>query len=192
MKIVSEGKNKNTGIIIAIIVIAVVGAAVLTVALLQKAKENEYRSNLESMVNAILEGGSEAETTGNLICNVWDNAISEKRDDETNKYTIKNGKFVEDFNDALTNLFEDESYTESVSKIKESRSNVNVLMKQLRNPPKEYEAVYTDLKELYENYLKLTSMVINPRGSYNEFSEELNKYDMMVLESFEKVDVYLE
>ena len=40
----------------------------------------------------------DAESSANLIKQVWYNAIYEKRDDKTDKYTRPKGYFVSDFN----------------------------------------------------------------------------------------------
>ena len=48
---------------------------------------------------------------------MWYNAIYEERNSETDQYTMKNGKFVDDFNDALSELFADENFSNSISEI---------------------------------------------------------------------------
>ena len=59
----------------------------------------------------MLSGASDAESSANLIKQVWYNSIYEKQDDETDKYTKPDGYFVSDFNDALGNLYSDESFS---------------------------------------------------------------------------------
>lgn len=49
------------------------------------------------------------------------------------------------------------------------QSEVTNLMKQLKEPPKKYEEAYSVLKVYYDNYLKMTKIVINPTGSLNAF-----------------------
>lgn len=44
----------------------------------------------------MIDGAAKAENAGNLIKSVWYNAIFEERNSETDKYTVKNGKFVDD------------------------------------------------------------------------------------------------
>ena len=52
----------------------------------------------------MLTGASDAESSANLIKQVWYNAIYEKRDDKTDKYTRPKGYFVSDLYDAYISL----------------------------------------------------------------------------------------
>ena len=107
-----------------------------------KSRATVYYDNLETVTYKMLDGAAKAETAGNLIKSVWYNAIYEERDAETDKYTLKNGKFVDDFNDALSNLFSDEEYQKNILAIQNNQDEVISLMKQLNNPPREYEEAY--------------------------------------------------
>lgn len=48
------------------------------------------------------------------------------------------------------------------------------------------------LKVYYDNYLKMTKMVINPTGSLNTFSDDFNSIDTETVSSFEKMKLYLD
>ena len=135
---------------------------------------------MESVSYTMLDGAAKAEDAGNLIKSVWYNAIYEERDTETDKYTMKNGKFVYDFND------------NSISEIELNQSEVTDLMKKLKNPPKKYEEAYAVLKTYYDNYMKMTKSVIGPTGSLQTFSEDFNTYDSDTVNSFEKMKLYLD
>lgn len=185
-------KKKHKGIIISIVVIALIAVCVFGFSISQKAKEIEYYSNMEYVSYTMLDGAAKAENAGNLIKSVWYNAIYEERDTETDKYTMKNGKFVDDFNDALYNLFADENFVNSISEIELNQAEVTGLMKKLKNPPKKYEEAYAVLKAYYDNYIKMTKSVINPTGSLKTFSEDFNTYDSDTVNSFEKMKLYLD
>lgn len=172
--------------------IALIVVSILGIGILQKAKELEYYSNMKSVSYTMLDGAAKAETAGNLIKSVWYNAIYEERDNETDQYTIKNGKFVDDFNDALSRLFADENFSKSISEIETNQSKVADLMKQLKKPPKKYEETYSVLKVYYDNYLKMTKIVISPTGNLNTFSEDFNNYDYKLVDSYEKMKQYLD
>ena len=147
---------------------------------------------MKSVSYTMLDGAAKAENAGNLIKSVWYNAIYEERDTETDKYTMKNGKFVDDFNDALSNLFADENFVNSISEIELNQSKVTGLIKKLKNPPKKYEEAYAVLKTYYDNYIKMTKSVISPTGSLQTFSEDFNTYDTDTVNSFEKMKLYLD
>lgn len=189
---VKQKQKKHKGTIISIIVFALIVVSVLGIGILQKAKELKYYSNMETVSFTMLDGATKAEDAGNLIKSVWYNAIFEERNSETDKYTMKNGKFVDDFNDALSELFADENFSNSISEIVTNQSDGANLMKQLKEPPKKYEEAYSVLKVYYDNYLKMTKIVINPTGSLNTFSEDFNTYDNNTVDSYEKMKLYLD
>lgn len=189
---VKQKKKKHKGVIISIIVFVLIIVSVLGIVISQKAKELEYYSNMETVSFTMLDGAAKAENAGNLIKSVWYNAIYEERNSETDQYTMKNGKFVDDFNDALSELFADENFSNNISEIKINQSEVADLMKQLKNPPKKYEYAYSVLKIYYDNYLKMTKIVVNPTGSLNTFSEDFNTYDNNTVDSYEKMKLYLD
>ncbi len=182
----------HKGIIISIAVIALIAACVFGFGIFQKTKETDYYSNMETVSYTILDGAVKAEHAGNLIRNVWFNAIYEVRDTETDKYTMEGGEFVADFNDAISNLFADENFVDSISEIELNQSEVTGLMKKLNNPPQKYEDAYTVLKTFYDNYIKLTNLIINPTGSLQTFSNDFDAYDTAVADSFEEMKLFLD
>ena len=189
---VKQKKKKHKGTIISIIVFALIVISALGIGISQKAKELTFYSNMETVSFTMLDGATKAEDAGNLIKSVWYNAIFEERNSETDKYTMKNGKFVDDFNDALSELFADENFSNSISEIVTNQSEAANLVKQLKEPPKKYEEAYSVLKIYYDNYMEMTKIVINPTGSLNAFSEDLNTYDNNTVDSYEKMKLYLD
>lgn len=189
---VKQKQKKHKGVFKSIIVFTLIVVSVLGIGISQKAKELKYYSNMETVSFTMLDGATKAEDAGNLIKSVWYNAIFEERNSETDKYTMKNGKFVDDFNDALSELFADENFSNSISEIVTNQSEVANLVKQLKEPPKKYEEAYSVLKIYYDNYMEMTKIVINPTGSLNTFSEDLNTYDNNTVDSYEKMKLYLD
>ncbi len=188
---VSQKKSHKGAAIAAVILAVAVLLGSLGAFFIGKGRTAVYAHNLETVTYKMLVGAAQAETAGGLIRNVWTNTIYKKRDAETDKYTLKKGKFVSDFNTALDNLFADEEFQKSISAIQSNQNEVTELMKQLKNPPKEYAEAYTVLKTYYDNYLTLTKMVISPTGSLNSFTEDFNRADEEAVKSFEKMRLYL-
>ena len=122
--VVKQKQKKHKGVFKSIIVFTLIVVSVLGIGISQKAKELKYYSNMETVSFTMLDGATKAEDAGNLIKSVWYNAIFEERNSETDKYTMKSGKFVDDFNDALSELFADESFSNSISKIVTNQSEV--------------------------------------------------------------------
>lgn len=151
-----------------------------------------YESNLALISISMISGGAKAENAGNLIKSVWYNAIYEKRDSATDKYTRPDGSFVSDFNTALGNLFADSSFIQTIDDIKENQALVSGYMKDLKNPPEGYEDAYSAVKECYDDYVTFTNMVINPTGSLQTFSTNFNDVDTSFVNNYQALQLYID
>lgn len=158
----------------------------------QAYQETIYYNNMVDLANTMIDGAQKAENAGNTIVRVWHNAIWQTRNDKTDKYTMANGRFVDDFNVALDNLFADEEFMQSLSDIQNQQAEATDLMKKMKNPPDKYAEAAAALKECYDNYIKFTGCVIDPRGSLNSFSEDFGKYDEAVVDSLQKLELYFD
>ncbi len=198
--------TKKSKKIIVIATIAVFVAAIITAIGVQTHKKNvaekakaeaqkqseEYGTNLNMAAYSMLSGASDAETCGNLIKQVWYNAIYEERDSVTDKYTRPNGYFVSDFNVALQNLFLDSDFSIQIENINDNKDAVNSLMKKLKNPPEEYKDAYESLSELYDAYISLTNLATDPTGSLQTYSQNFNDADSETLNCYNALKMYLE
>lgn len=189
---VKENNKKRKIIVISVIAFVLLAVCAMGVNFVKQAALAEYSANMTKAAQTMLDGAAKSENVGNLVINVWNNAIYEKRDDKTDKYTMQNGKFVDDFNDALEKLFADDELNKSISEIRDYQNNVANLMKALKNPPKKYEEAYSVLKNFYDNYVKLTNSAANPTGSLKTFSKDFDQYDTDTVNAFENMKLYLE
>lgn len=197
---VSFSKNTKKYLIAALVAIVVLIAAFFVGNALHQQKlekeaaqlKAEYESNIKNVSFSMLVGASNAETAGNLIKRVWQNAIYEERDSETDKYTRPNGWFVDDFNDALSNLFSDETFKASLASIETNQEGVSKIMRELKNPPEEYKDAYASLKELYDAYNALTNLALNPTGSLSTFSQNFNAADAEFINCYDAMDLYID
>ena len=166
------------------IIIGIIVIAIFAMAYYNNQKELEatqlYAENIDAITFEMLQSAAEAEIVLNLTARVWFNSIYKEEDFETDRFTRKDGKWVEDFNDALSNLFADSDFLYEVSSIEYSQTQVEALMKSLQGPPKEYERTYETLLDLYAAYQGLVELAINPKGNLNSFSsnkeEKLDKF----------------
>ena len=186
---VKKGKKKT--VVISVIIFLLIVCA-LGINFTKQAALTEYNANMTEAAQTMLDGAAKAENVGNLVKSVWNNAIYKKRDDTTDKYTMQNGKFVDDFNDALKNLYDDSEQNEIIAEIRDNQNQVAGLMRALKNPPKKYEEAYSILKTFYDNYVKLTNSAVNPTGSLKTFSEDFNRYDTDTVNAFENMKLYLD
>ena len=201
VKITKKSKKIIVIATIAVIVVAIIAAigvqthkknvAAKAAAEAQKQSE-EYGTNLNMAAYSMLSGASDAETCGNLIKQVWYNAIYEKSDSKTDKYTKPKGYYVSDFNDALQNLFSDSSFSSQIADINDNKDTVNSLMKKLKNPPEEYKDAYESLSKLYDAYISLTNLATDPTGSLQTYSQNFNDADNETLNCYNALKMYLE
>lgn len=185
-----KGKKTQKRIIILLIIIGII--YFIGIQFFKSVKLMQYSANITEATQTMVDGATKAESVGNLIISVWNNAIYKKSDDTTNKYTMQNGRFVDDFNDALKKLYDDSEQNKIIMEIRDNQNSVANLMKTLKNPPKKYEEAYSALKTFYESYIKLTNMAINPNGSLSSFSEDFYKYDTDSVNAFENMKLYLD
>ncbi len=150
--------------IIALLIVAVLYA-------LNLKKEKDYADNLRRISETMIMTASTSENILDTVGQIWYNAIYEKRSPATNPYTIKNGRFVKDFNDALSNYYISYSARGAIETIKTHQSDVQELMQELQDPPKKYQDTYETVKELYLAYQSLTNYAISPSGSLNTFAQ---------------------
>ncbi len=152
----------------------------------------EYEAMLESAASTMLDGAVVAEDVGNLVKSVWYNAIYEEADPETDEYTRPNGYFVDDFNDALNNLFSSTAFNFMVYAVESNQEQVTELMKDLRNPPDEFEDAYDAIKELYDAYNALTNLVTDPSGSLTSFSQSFHEADTELANCYNAMKLYID
>lgn len=153
-----------------------------------KNQANEYAKNIDVAVVEMLSSGSSAESLMNLTAKVWHNAIWDKYDSETSKYTTGG---VVDFNDALKKLFADGSTKTTVSTIKTSQQKVADIMTKLQNPPEEYKTSYATLLELYSAYQGVTDLAISPTGNLTSFQTSKSQKVDKFIELYNKLKAQL-
>ena len=151
----------------------------------------EYQDAYNQIVSDMLADGALLETNGNLIVKVWNNAIWNKQDEETDKYTMLDGVFVSDFNDALNKLFNDSDFSSSMADLYSNQQQIRIKMKNLTNPPKGFENAYSALVDMYEAYLVFSDMVINTNGSLESFSKEFSDADDDFIKNYRNADLYV-
>lgn len=165
--------------------------------LIEEQKEAErsaaqYQAKYNQLISDMIHNSAEIENQGNLIVQVWNNAIFKKDDEITDKFTKVNGQFVSDFNDALGCLFNDHDFIDTSSEIKEKNDQIRLDMKDMVNPPDGYENAYQALKEYYESYLEFYDTVIYCDGSLESFSNKFNETDSECISKFNSAELYVQ
>lgn len=192
---VNLGVKKKSKIAIIIAAVAVVFIAVVSViigVIVKNVSESNYISNYESTAQLMLDGAADAEKACNLIKNVWYDTIYEEYDSETYEFTHGTYGFHDDFNDALAELFVDDDFVSMIDSIETNQILVASSMKDLQDPPEEYEEAYDALRDFYDAYLEITGLAVNPTGSLTTFSSNFNDADSEAIKSYNEVELYFE
>lgn len=148
----------------------------------------KYERSLSTITEILLDTATRAEEAGGLIHDVWYNTIYDKSDPKTDKYTRGHS----DFNDSLQALFNSDEFISDLIYIMESQTTVKNTMKELKNPPEEYEEAYLALKDLYEAFFELTNLVTDPSGNLQTFTSDFNEADSAVSKYYETMCIYIE
>lgn len=195
----SINKKKRNIIFVVIAVLVVGGVAGFFIKQKRAEKMSAvYHAKLNSAVYTMFEGAAKAETAGNLIHSVWSNAIYKKEDPETDEFTKEEGVytsgtyFVDDFNTALKNLFADGKFASDRLEIKSNQEEVQILMKELKDPPEEYKEAYSALKEFYDAYTKLVSCALDPTGNLSSYTAAFNEADTSTMNTYKAMSLYIE
>ena len=108
-----------------------------------------------------------------LLLSVWLNAIWEQNDPETDPFVCPDGKFVNDFNEALDNLYSDSDFSNNLELIYNQQSKLRQLRKEIQNPPSEFAEYNEILLRLIDNDIETATILISPSGSYDDISQQL-------------------
>ena len=179
-------KKRKIPIIISIIGVILIAAGALLFIALEKNKETRYIENYEEITELMVDGATDAEDVLNTCKSVWYNSIYKERDEKTDKYTMTDGIFNDDFNDSITALYDDPFFNMNILNLEENIMEVDKLYSKMRKAPKKYKDIHEDLEEFYDVYIEFMELAINPKGSLTSFSEKLSELDSNVAKLYKK------
>jgi len=193
-------KEKKIAIVIITIIVVVIIVGIFYDNQLQN--EDNYIGKLRETHIKILSGASIAEDLTHLTRKVWNNSIFKNSNIDTNKFTIRenvyssnrinyrDSDFLSDFNVALSNLASDPEIIEKKENLIEIQKEAVVLMRNMKNYPRNLDYVYNDLLVLYNSFLELSRLAVTPSGSFNSFTNNVDEIISTLLEYHNKIDLY--
>lgn len=187
-------KKKTQKMLFIIGAIVVIAVAIVSIKGITRNYEKKiYAKNYEKVVGLMLGGASDAESACSLIHDVWYNTIYEEDSSKTDKYTKdSSGIFYDDFNTSLMVLMLSDSFTSDIDDIKENQEQVQKLMKEMKNPPEEYEDAYSALKTFYDAYTNFVGLAIDPSGNLSSYTSNINDADTETLNAYKATLLYTE
>lgn len=174
-----ETKQRYSAGKIVLAVVAVTALAAMCIFAVKDAQQRKaaaYQGELVQLAERIQEYAVDAYEVAAAEESVWRNSIYQQQDESTDPYTMENGVFLEDFDDALGNLYNDSVFAARLASVQTNRGSAAGSMSGLKDAPEGYEDVYQALKEQYDAYIKLTNLALNNGGyTYEEFTRELGE-----------------
>ena len=126
-----------------------------------------------------------AEKQCEQIIEVWDNSQNKVNDPATDKYTMKDGVFVES-EEALKNLYEDQTFKGNLQKIKDNQEKADLDVGAIQGLAI-YDDDRKDIQSLFESYMQLTNLPSEQPDNLETFKDRYKKLDAEVHEKYEKV-----
>lgn len=174
-----ETKQRHSAGKIVLAVVAVTALAAMCIFAVKDAQQRKaaaYQGELVQLAERIQEYAVDAYEVAATEESVWRNSIYQQQDESTDPYTMEDGVFLEDFNDALGNLYNDSVFATRLASVQTNQGSAAGSMSGLKDAPEGYEDVYQALKEQYDTYIKLTNLALNNVGyTYEEFNRELGE-----------------
>lgn len=133
--------------------------------------KREFILNLLSLEISGYAMAIQSEKVCKLTTQVWYNAIYDRYNSETLKYTSS----ASNFDEALVNLYNDTETILRCAKIKDYKEELQSTMRNLSNPPDGLEMCYEAALDYHSAINDLADLALNPQGSYNSFSNEVNE-----------------
>lgn len=172
-----ETKQRHSAGKIVLAVVAVTALAAMCIFAVKDAQQRKaaaYQGELVQLAERIQEYAVDAYEVAAAEESVWRNSIYQQQDESTDPYTMENGVFLEDFNDALGNLYNDSVFATRLAFVQTNQGSAAGSMSGLKNAPEGYEDVYQALKAYYDAYIKLTNLALDSAGyTYRDFNSEL-------------------
>lgn len=147
-------------------------------------QHNEYVNSMNECYNAAQEMNEKIQELSSLITRVWHNSIFEEKNKDTDKYTIKNGKF-QSFEDSVNKCIEKEVQKKKFLNVGTDFADKYAKILKLEIPERDKES-FGEYDTFIRDYAKMIydfyQFAIMPSGNYNEFSQSANDYEREISE----------
>ncbi len=141
----------------------------------QKRLHDEYATTFRITAAAVYLQASTSALYCTLISEMWGDAI--KKDLDFNLIINKTKEIIEKGG--------------SYKKMEDAKSNIDISMRKLINPPEDYKTGYNLLLEMYGYYVQLYNQACSPMGSLLMYNKDLNDRVSELKKSFDKISVVI-
>jgi hypothetical protein len=135
----------------------------------QKEKEQEYLAQLEDAHLTITDAAAKAEEMSSTYVDAWHDAI-------WNDYVLIDGVEmpVSDFDEGIMFIYLDFEANGDITALTDEAFEIDLLLKDLNNPPEKYQKFYDMLIDIQLNYETYVDLAEYPSGSFETYSKNVN------------------
>ena len=138
-------------------------------------EKDEYAYNMQTFSDAVKISYEECNELGDMIANVWYDAIKKDSSATTHPYVYDSEKNeYRDFNSALVMYISSDEYAAYLQNITLDKDTLLDLYTELSELPKDYSKQSEYIKEIYDKYSLYANAVLSPSGSYQDFRQTVN------------------
>jgi len=167
----------------------------------------EYRADLQSVSDDLLDNSADAETILNQYAGVWIFSIESGTaigveemslgigldEDVIREHFELNsaGNVPGDFSTNINSLKSYYQATGELDEIEEASDQIKDKITELNNPPDEYEKVYDEVLGMYTDAEEFLEMILNPSGSLQSFNEDRNRLSSDILSKHKRIEAIM-
>ena len=167
--------SKTTVIVVVVLMIIVIsGSFVGYKYYAAKNYHEKYELNFATTTLSILTETYASELMCSQISDTWRSAIDSR---------------YKDFNTEIANLEERWETNGFLKDRKNAKDSIEKNMKELQNPPKDYEEAYKLFVELYSIYGQIYSQATSPQGSIITYNQDVNQKESEFSKTYDKIKV---
>ena len=138
-------------------------------------REAEFDDNFNTAYNNMGDALVLGITMAEEISQVWYKAIFENK--------MPNGRYCSDYNDALKELFATYKETGKLDSLETLRTNMQVSVSKLNNPPSSRVECYNDFVEIVSDVNTICRMASMPTGALFPYRTQLNETEQRILKN---------
>ena len=132
-----------------------------------------YEDNMKVCVDVMSDLFQTSKKVSFAYSEGWRNAIFDNKD--------HNGKYCADFNEAISRYKNQVANLYFITKgVKSKKDKLDLLIKELKNPPSKYKEIYNQIISVYADVQKMIELSENPSGSLNSYNETISELDYQI------------
>jgi len=138
-------------------------------------QKEKYKNDLLKTHDLIQNNIKTCILASDLYSTVWRNAIEDRKD----------------FNIEINNVINESKRIGQYKVMDMSKEKIDNEMKQLSNPPKNYQRAHDKLVEMYGIYTQIYSLALNPSGSLVSYNNTINDLQNKLIKTSSEFKVLL-